>query len=59
MGKKDEKIMTTKEKIKSKGIKISWIADKVGVSQPLLSMYLSGARTMPTDIKEKIELLLV
>ena len=47
-----------KNKIKAKGIKISWVADKVGISQPLLSMYLNGTRKMPKEIKEKINLLL-
>jgi predicted transcriptional regulator len=44
-----------KQKIKDRGLKISWIAKKVGVSQPLLSMYLNGSRTMPEDIERKIK----
>lgn len=44
-----------KEKIKNKGLKISWIAKQVGVSQPLLSMYLNKSRVMPDHIEKKIK----
>ena len=44
-----------KEKIKNKGLKISWIAKQVGISQPLLSMYLNGSRSMPEQIEKKIK----
>ena len=47
-----------KKQIKKKGLKIKWIAEKVGVSPTLLSMYLSGYRNMPVEIKEKIKSLL-
>lgn len=50
--------MNLKQKIKKRGLKISWIAEKLGISQPLLSMYLSEKRTMPDLIKNKIEKLL-
>lgn len=54
-----QRIMKTqKEQLKERGIKIAWVADKVGVSPSLLSMYLSGARTMPYKIKAHIELIL-
>lgn len=43
-----------KQKIKDRGLKISWIAEKIGISQPLLSMYLNGDRDMPEHIKDKI-----
>ncbi len=49
---------TQKEQLKERGIKIVWVADKVGVSPALLSMYLSGNRTMPEKIKAHIELIL-
>lgn len=42
------------EKINSKGIKKNWIAEKVGISQPLLSMYLAGKRNMPKHIEISI-----
>ena len=50
--------MTYKEKIKNKGLKIVWLADKIGVSQPLLSMYLNGDRSMPKEVESKLKKLL-
>lgn len=50
--------MNYKEKIKNKGLKIVWLAEKIGVSQPLLSMYLSGDRTMPQEVEKKLTKLL-
>ena len=50
--------MSYKEKIKNKGLKIVWLAEKVGVSQPLLSMYLNGDRTMPKEVESKLKKLL-
>lgn len=50
--------MSLKEQIRDRGIKISWIAQKVGVSQPLLSMYLNGDRSFPDEIKKQIKQLL-
>ena len=50
--------MSYKEKIKNKGLKIVWLADKVGVSQPLLSMYLNGNRNMPKEVESKLKKLL-
>ncbi len=47
-----------KQKIKDKGLKIVWIAEKIGISQPLLSMYLNGTRQMPEEIKRSIEKLI-
>lgn len=44
-----------KKAIEEKGLKIKWVADKVGVSPTLLSMYLSGVRNMPDSIREEIE----
>ena len=43
-----------KKDIKNKGLKISYLARKVDVSQPLLSMYLSGKRKMPFDVEFKL-----
>lgn len=43
-----------KQTIKEKGIKFNHLADKVGVSQSLLSMYLSGRRKMPKDVEFKL-----
>jgi len=47
--------MKLREEIRSKGYRMSWIADKIGVSQPLLSMYLSGERTIPEDKEKRIK----
>lgn len=44
-----------KKRIKDKGLKITWIAEQLKISQPALSMYLSGERTMPKDIELRIE----
>ncbi len=50
--------MDLNKMILDKGIKKGWIADKIGISKPLLSMYLSGVRTMPEDKERKIKELL-
>lgn len=47
-----------KKRIKQKGLKISWIADQLGISQPSLSMYLNGKREMPKDVELKINKIL-
>jgi len=47
--------MDFKEKIKQKGIKQKWIANKLNLSDGLFSFYLSGDRTMPEDVKKKLE----
>jgi predicted transcriptional regulator len=46
--------MNFKERIKEKGIKQNWIANKLGLSDGLFSFYLSGDRTMPDDVKKKL-----
>jgi hypothetical protein len=43
-----------KKKIKSKGLKMSWIAEQLGISAPSLTMYLSEQRTMPYDIEMRL-----
>jgi len=50
--------MDFKERIKEKGIKIVWLADKIGVSQPFLSMCLNGDRNLSPDMEEKLKELL-
>ena len=47
-------IMDFKQKIKEKGLKQNWIANKLGLSDGLFSFYLSGDRTMPDEIKKKL-----
>lgn len=47
-----------KLRIKEKGLKIIWLADKCDISQPLMSMYLNGDRSMPFEIEAKLKELL-
>jgi len=48
-------MISLKQRIKNKGLKITWIAEQIKVSQPALSMYLNGTRDMPNDVKQRIE----
>jgi predicted transcriptional regulator len=45
--------------IKQKGLKISWIAEKLNISQPTLSMYLNGQRNMPYDVEQRLKNILL
>lgn len=47
-------IQHLKRHIKEKGIKISWIAEQIDISQPLLSMQLNGKATLQEDTIEKV-----
>lgn len=47
-----------KKRIKQRGLKISWIASQIGISQPSLSMYLNEKREMPKEIEIKINKIL-
>lgn len=49
---------TLKEKIKAKGLKIGWLASQIGIPQTTLSSYLSGTRTMPINVEDKLKNLL-
>lgn len=42
------------ERIRELGIKKKWLAKKIGISNVLLSYYLTGSRPMPDKIKKKI-----
>lgn len=44
-----------KTQIKNKGLKISWLAEQLKISQPALSMYLNEKREMPTEIERKLK----
>jgi transcriptional regulator with XRE-family HTH domain len=46
--------MNFKEVIKEKGIKQTYLASKLGLSDGLFSFYLSGGRTMPEEVKKKL-----
>jgi len=50
--------MKLKEQIKDKGIKFKWLANKLGVKQPELSMWLNEVRPMPEHIERQIKLLI-
>lgn len=50
--------MDYKEKIKSKGFMIKWVAEKIGISNVLLSYYLNGTRPMPEHIEKRLKIFL-
>lgn len=45
--------MDFKKKIKEKGLKQRWIADQIGISPQMLSMFLNNDRSIPEE-KEKM-----
>ena len=45
--------MDLKKKIEKKGLKQVWLAEQIGVSKSLLSLYLSGERNLSEE-KEKM-----
>ena len=47
--------MDFNKRIKEKGLKKSWIAKNIGISNVLLSYYLTGTRPMPDHIKENLK----
>lgn len=47
-----------KKQIKNKGLKISWLANQLNISQPSLSMYLNEKRKMPIEIELKLKKIL-
>ena len=47
-----------KNKIKQKGLKLTWVAQQISVSRPTLSAYLSGIRTMRFDVEARLKELL-
>ena len=46
--------MDFNKEIKNKGLKKSWIAEKIGISNTRLSFYLTGTRPMPEDVKKDL-----
>ena len=40
------------------GLKRKWVAENLGISPQLLSMYLNGSRKMPSDIDFKLNKIL-
>jgi predicted transcriptional regulator len=51
--------MKYKELIKSKGLKINWVAKQIGISRSLLSQYINELRDMPIHIEVKLKSLLL
>ena len=47
--------MDYKKKINEKGLKIKWVADRIGIGRSLLSQYLNGLRNMPDHIESKLK----
>lgn len=47
--------MNFNEVIKEKGLKKSWIAKQIGISNVLLSYYLTGTRPMPEHIEANLK----
>ena len=42
------------QKIKDKGLKHAWIADKIGVGKTMFSFYMTGVRNIPEDKERKL-----
>ena len=51
--------MNWNDTIKEKGLIKSWIAKEIGMSNVLLSYYLTGTRSMPEHIERKLKEVLV
>jgi len=47
-----------KKQIKAKGLKMSWIAEQLGISAPSLTMYLNETRNMPSEVELALKKLL-
>ena len=43
------------KRIKESGLKKKWLAEKVGVSDVLLSYYLNGTRDMPEPVERVLK----
>ena len=50
--------MNFKQEIKNRGLKITWIAEQIGITRSLLSQYINNLRTMPDHIEEKLKVIL-
>lgn len=47
--------MDFKQEIKDRGLKITWVAEKIGITRSLLSQYLNDLRPMPIHIGDKLK----
>ena len=50
--------MNYKQQIKDKGLKQSWIAEKLGISDAMLSLFLSGERNFDLDKENELKKIL-
>lgn len=50
--------MDYNERIKEKGLKKIWVANKIGISNVLLSYYINKTRPMPEHIEKKLKSIL-
>ena len=50
----EKEIKSLKERIEEKGIKMTWIADQLGIKYPTLMSYINEFRPMPTNINNAI-----
>ena len=54
---KNRAYMELRETIKEKGIKQSWIADRLGISAPYLSLILNRKRRLTEEMENQFSLL--
>ncbi len=47
--------MDFNEKIKERGLKKTWVAEQIGISNVLLSFYLTKTRPRPEKVKRALE----
>ena len=47
--------MSFKEKVKSKGLKTSWLADQIDVNYNSLRVYLNDESKMPMEVQERLK----
>jgi predicted transcriptional regulator len=46
------------DKIKAQGLKKTWIAEKLGISNTLFSFYITGTRDIPDHVEKQLETIL-
>ena len=47
--------MDFNKEIKERGLKKSWVAKQIGISNVLFSYYLTGTRSMPEHVENKLK----
>ena len=48
------KIKSIKERIEEKGLKMTWVADQLGIKYSTLMSYINEFRPMPTEVNNAI-----